>query len=139
MLSVLSLATVVARAFYGGMAARLGRRMTMLASSLSGAAMLVLLWLPLPPTAIFAALAILGFCIGAAGSATLSLAIAAAPVGARATTISLRQMGTRLGQMIIPLGLGALGATLGFSSIFMSMGVALASIGTAAFCGSRPR
>jgi MFS family permease len=87
-------------------------------ATLMSAIGLCILAIPLPPLAYFAALPLIGFGLGSAGTATVAIVMQISPTGARGTAMALRQMASRIGLFAMPFAAGAAALVAGLPGIF---------------------
>jgi hypothetical protein len=87
--------------------------------------------LSLPLSVLYAAIAVAGFSLSIAMTASIAGVLAIASGGAIGTANSLRTMVNRVGQFFIPIMAGAIAAAIGTGSIFVILGIGLAASGVA--------
>jgi MFS family permease len=110
----------------------------MLVSVLSGAVSYAAVALPLPFAAMLAVIAISGFALGIAITATIAALLNLATPETRGTANSLRIMGNRAGQLVIPFSVGLVAAAAGAAGIFVIIGASLA-VATAVMVLQKPK
>jgi MFS family permease len=118
MMTTISLSAVASRATYGTLSRRIGRYRLAIGATLMSAIGLCILAIPLPPLAYFAALPLIGFGLGSAGTATVAIVMQISPTGARGTAMALRQMASRIGLFAMPFAAGAAALVAGLPGIF---------------------
>jgi hypothetical protein len=116
----------------------LGHWRLMLVSVLVSAVSYAAIALPLPFTGMLAVVAIAGFAIGIAITATIAALLNLATPETRGTANSLRIMGNRGGQFVIPFSVGLVAAATGAAGIFVIIGVSLA-VATGVMMMQRPK
>jgi len=118
LLTVRSIAALVARLFYARLIQAVGRLPLTLVSTLVGAAAFALMAVPSLPV-MYAASVAIGVGIGIASTLTISGMVAVAPREARATAMTLRITGNRLGLVLMPLVAGLIAAATGVAGILL--------------------
>ena len=108
-----------------------GRIPLMIASSFLSALSYSLVALPLPLPVLYAAVAVAGFSLSIAMTASIAGVLAIATGGAIGTANSLRTMVNRVAQFIIPILASAIAMAVGTGSVFVILGVGLAASGAA--------
>src|SRR5436305_13722088 len=93
--------------------------------------------LPLPPWALHASIAVMGFSFGLATTLSITIIVDMTSVSARGTTNSLRIMSNRIGQFVLPFGAGLVAAAAGLSGLFLVLAAAI-SASAAAMAWKRP-
>ena len=127
-LAIRAIATMVARSLYSQAVRLVGRVPLMFASILGGAAGMFLLSVPLSITFLYAACAVIGFCLGFAAIASMTGVVSVAPEGVKATATSLRIMGNRGGQICLPVVGGLVATALGAGSVFFVTATGLCGV-----------
>lgn len=118
LLTVRSLAALVARVFYARLIYAMGRMPLTFASTLLGAAAFVLMAVPSLPV-MYAASIVIGVGLGIAATLTISGVVAVAPPEARGTAMTLRITGNRLGLVAMPFVAGVVAAATGVAGILL--------------------
>jgi predicted MFS family arabinose efflux permease len=118
LLTVRSVAALVARIFYARLILAMGRMPLTLVSTLVGAAAFVLMAVPYLPV-MYAASATIGVGLGIAATLTISGIVAVAPPEARGTAMTLRITGNRLGLVFMPALAGIVAAATGVAGILL--------------------
>jgi MFS family permease len=118
LLTVRSIAALVARLFYARLIQAVGRLPLTHVSTLVGAAAFALMAVPSLPV-MYAASVAIGVGIGIASTLTISGMVAVAPPEARATAMTLRITGNRLGLVLMPLVAGLIAAATGVAGILL--------------------
>ena len=118
LLTVRSVAALVARLFYARLIQAVGRLPLTLASTLVGAAAFALMAVPSLPV-MYAASVAIGLGLGIAATLTISGIVAVAPPEARATAMTMRITGNRLGLVLMPLVGGVIAAATGVAGILL--------------------
>ena len=132
--------SIMARALFGTLSARLGRERLLLAATLVSAAAMIGIGMPAPLAVTWISLAVAGMSLSLAMTSSVSLVVYMAPPAARGTALSLRFTANRLIQFTIPLASTLVIASVGAAGIFMSLGLVLsASAGGLWRVLSRPR
>lgn len=125
LLTVRSFFSVICRMFYPPMMRAVGRVPLTVITMMAGAVSLLLISLPMPLWAMYAAMVSIGFGLGVAATLSISNMVDAVPPSARGVALSLRITGNRLGQVSIPLLAGLAAAVAGTGAIFATMGLGL--------------
>jgi predicted MFS family arabinose efflux permease len=118
LLTVRSLAALVARLFYARLIHAVGRLPLTLVSTLVGAAAFALMAVPSLPV-MYAASVAIGIGLGIAATLTISGIVLVAPPEARATAMTIRITGNRLGLVLMPLVAGLIAAATGGAGILL--------------------
>jgi predicted MFS family arabinose efflux permease len=118
LLTVRSIAALVARLFYARLIQAVGRLPLTLISTLVGALAFALMAVPSLPVMYAAAVAI-GVGLGIAATLTISGIVAVAPPEARATAMTMRITGNRLGLVVMPFVAGLMAAATGVAGILL--------------------
>src|SRR5262245_28796780 len=118
LLTVRSIAALVARLFYARLIQAVGRLPLTLVSTLVAAAAFALMAVPSLPI-MYAASVAIGLGIGIAATLTISGIVLVAPPEARATAMTMRITGNRLGLVLMPLVAGLIAAATGGAGILL--------------------
>jgi len=118
LLTVRSIAALVARLFYARLIQAFGRPPLTLVSTLVGAAAFALMAVPSLPV-MYAASVAIGIGLGIAATLTISGIVLVAPPEARATAMTMRITGNRLGLVLMPLVAGLIAAATGGAGILL--------------------
>ena len=137
LLAVRAVASMVSRLLFARLHAALGRIALTLVSTFVSAGAYAALALPLPLPILYAAIALAGFALSVAITASIAGVLGIAARGAVGTANSLRTMGNRIGQFIIPFLASLIAAATGTAAIFVIIGVSLAASGAAVKFDSR--
>jgi predicted MFS family arabinose efflux permease len=129
LLAVRAISSVASRFLFARLIQLLGHRHLMLAAVGASALSYAMIAVPLPIAAMRIVVAIAGFALGIAITATIAALLNLATAETRGTANSLRIMGNRAGQLVIPFSVGLIAAATGVGGIFVIIG---ASLGTAA-------
>ncbi len=120
MLGGFSFTQLLARAFYSGVTARLGRERLMVLALLATAAIFGGFALPGPSGLLGVLLAAAGFSLGFAVTSSVSLTMQLAPARAKGTALSLRLAVNRTGQFAMPLVSALTTPWLGPAGVFLT-------------------
>jgi predicted MFS family arabinose efflux permease len=131
MLAVRAVASMVSRLLFARLLVAFGRVPLTLISTVASAVAYAAIALPLPLAAMYAAIALAGFALSIAITASIAGVLGIASGGAVGTANSLRTMGNRIGQFIIPLLASAVAAATGTAGIFVIIGISLVASGAA--------
>src|SRR5215510_2774616 len=137
LLTVRSIAALVARLFYARLIQAVGRPPLTLVSTLVGAAAFALMAVPSLPV-MYAASVAIGVGIGIASTLTISGMVAVAPPEARATAMTMRIMGNRLGLVLMPLVAGLIAAATGVAGILLLLAGSLTACAVGMRAGRAP-
>jgi MFS family permease len=118
LLTVRSIAALVARLFYARLIQAVGRLPLTLVSTLVAAGAFALMAVPSLPV-MYAASVAIGLGIGIAATLTISGIVAVAPPEARATAMTMRITGNRLGLVLMPFVAGLIAAATGVAGILL--------------------
>lgn len=138
LLAARSVSSVASRFLFARLHALLGRQTLMITSVLASAISFAAIALPLPVPVLLTVIAVTGFALGIAITATIAALLNLATPETRGTANSLRIMGNRAGQLVIPLSVGLVAAATGAAGIFVIIGASLA-LATAVMVRQRPR
>jgi hypothetical protein len=117
----------------------MGHRSLMLSSVIASAVSYAAIAAPLTISAMMAAVAVAGFALGIAITATIAALLNLATADTRGTANSLRILGNRVGQFVIPFSVGLVAAVTGVAGIFIIIGSSLAvSAAVMALGGQKP-
>ena len=137
LLAIRAFASMLSRLMFARLHAVFGRiRLTVISTFVSAVAY-ALLALPLPLWLMYSAIALAGFALSIAITASIAGVLAIASGGAIGTANSLRTMANRIGQFIIPILASFIAAAIGTGSIFVMIGISLAASGAAVRFDSR--
>jgi MFS family permease len=138
LLTVRSLASMVARLFYARMVTAFGRWPLMTASTFACAASYAVIAMPMPLWAMHLTIAVMGFSFGLATTLSITIVVDMTTAGARGTTNSLRIMSNRLGQFVLPFSAGLVAAVAGLGGLFLLLAAAI-SASAATMVWKRPQ
>lgn len=138
LLAARAVSSVLSRFLFTRLHQLMGHWRLMLVSVLASAVSYAAVALPLPFAVILLVVAIAGFAIGIAITATIAALLNLATPETRGTANSLRIMGNRAGQFVIPFSVGLVAAATGAAGIFVIIGATLA-IATAVMVLQRPK
>jgi MFS family permease len=125
LLAARAVSSVLSRFLFARLHQLMGQWRLMLASVLTSAISFAAVALPLPPSMMLVVVAVAGFAIGVAITATIAALLNMATPETRGTANSLRLMGNRAGQMVIPFSVGLVAAATGAGGIFVLIGASL--------------
>lgn len=131
LLAVRAFAAVVSRMFFARLHAMMGGMRLMVVSTLAGAVAFGCLAAPIPMSAMYVAISVVGGALGIAVTTAISSLLGLVGSEVRGTANSLRTGGTRLGQVVIPFLAGLLATAMGVASVFLVLGASLAVAATA--------
>jgi len=137
LLTVRSIAALVARLFYARLIQAVGRLPLTLVSTLVGAAAFALMAVPSLPV-MYAASVAIGVGLGIAATLTISGIVLVAPPEARATAMTMRIMGNRLGLVLMPLVAGLIAAATGVAGILLLLAGSLTACAVGMRVGRAP-
>jgi MFS family permease len=126
-----AVASMLSRLSFARLHVVFGRIRLTLVSTFVGAVAYALIALPLPLPLMYSAIAVAGFALSIAITASIAGVLAIASGGAIGTANSLRTMASRIGQFIIPILASFIAAAVGTGSIFVIIGLSLAASGAA--------
>ena len=129
LLTVRSAFSLVSRMGYVRIIRLVGRGPLTLASMLGAAISFLCLALPIPLSAMFAAMTLMGFSLGIATTLSLTNVVDLASAAAMGTLMSLRITGNRLGQVAVPFVASLIATASGIGSIFVIIALCLAVSG----------
>jgi predicted MFS family arabinose efflux permease len=125
LLAARAVSSVSSRFLFTRLHQMMGHWPLMLASVLTSAISFAAVALPLPPSLMLVVVAVAGFAIGIAITATIAGLLNLATPETRGTANSLRLMGNRAGQLVIPFSVGLVAAATGAGGIFVLIGASL--------------
>jgi predicted MFS family arabinose efflux permease len=131
LLTVRSIASLVSRLGYVRIVRLFPRRPLTLVSMLGAGVGFAGLALPVPLSAMFAAMAVMGFSLGIATTLSLTNVVDLASAAAIGTVMSLRITGNRIGQVALPFMASLVAAATGVGGIFVIIALSLAASGAA--------
>lgn len=131
LLAIRAVASMLSRLLFPRLYAAFGRFRLTVISTFCSAASYVLVALPLPMWLLYAAIAVAGFALSVAITASIAGVLAMASGGAIGTANSLRTMANRVGQFIIPILASLIATAFGTGGIFVIIGLTLAASGAA--------
>ena len=123
LLAARAISSVFSRFLFARLHAAMGHRNLMLTSVLASALSYAAIALPLPVPLLLPVVAIAGFALGIAITATIAALLNLATPETRGTANSLRIMGNRAGQLVIPFSVGLVAAATGVAGIFLVIGL----------------
>jgi MFS family permease len=138
LLAARAVSSVLSRFLFARMHQMMGHWRLMLVSVLTSAVSYAAVALPLPFAVMLVVIAVAGFAIGIAITATIAALLNLATPETRGTANSLRIMGNRAGQLVIPFSVGLVAAAAGAAGIFVIIGTSLAAA-TAIMALQRPK
>ncbi|HZR61471.1 MAG TPA: MFS transporter [Xanthobacteraceae bacterium] len=136
-LAIRAIASMVSRLLYARLQFAFGRVPLTIASSIVSALSYAAVALPLPRAFLYVAVAVAGFSLSVAMTASIAGVLAIATGGAIGTANSLRTMVNRVAQFFIPIMAGAIATAIGTGSIFVLLGIGLAASGVAVHFDTR--
>ena len=125
LLAARAVSSVLSRFLFARLHALMGHWRLMMTSVLASAVSYAAVALPLPFAAMLAVVAVAGFALGIAITATIAALLNLATPETRGTANSLRIMGNRAGQFVIPFSVGLVAAATGAAGIFVIIGASL--------------
>jgi MFS family permease len=135
LLTMRSAASLVSRMGYVRVIRLVGRRPLTLASMVLAGAGFLCLALPIPLSAMYAAMALMGFALGIATTLSLTNVVDLASTEAIGTVMSLRITGNRIGQVALPFVASLIAAAAGGGGIFVVIAASLAASGASVHLG----
>jgi len=129
LLTVRSVASLVSRMGYVWVIRLVGRRPLTLASMVGAGIGFICLALPLPLSAMIAAMLLMGISLGIATTLSLTNVVDLASAAAMGTVMSLRITGNRIGQVALPFAASLIAAVTGVGGIFVIIAITLAVSG----------
>jgi MFS family permease len=131
LLAIRAAASMLSRLLFVRLHSAFGRFRLTVISTFCSAVSYVLVALPLPMPLLYAAIAVAGFALSVAITASIAGVLGMASGGAIGTANSLRTMANRVGQFIIPILASLIATMFGTGGIFVIIGVTLAASGAA--------
>jgi predicted MFS family arabinose efflux permease len=131
LLTVRSAFSLLSRMGYVRIIRLVGRGPLTLASMLGAGLSFACLALPIPLSAMFAAMTVMGFSLGIATTLSLTNVVDLASSAAMGTVMSLRITGNRIGQVAVPFIASLIAAAAGVGGIFVIIALSLAASGAA--------
>jgi MFS family permease len=131
LLTVRSVFSLISRMGYTRMIRLIPRGPLTLASMLGSGVGFACLALPIPLSAMYAAMAVMGFSLGIATTLSLTNVVDLASAEAMGTVMSLRITGNRIGQVGVPFIASLVAAAAGVGGIFVVIALTLAVSGAA--------
>jgi MFS family permease len=125
LLTMRSVASLISRMGYVRVIRLVGRRPLTLASMVGAGAGFLCLALPIPLSAMYAAMALMGFALGIATTLSLTNVVDLASAEAMGTVMSLRITGNRIGQVALPFLASLIAAAAGVGGIFIIIALSL--------------
>jgi len=138
LLAARAVSSVASRFLFARLHQLMGHWRLMIVSVLASAISYAAIALPLPVALMLTVVAVAGFALGIAITATIAALLNLATPETRGTANSLRIMGNRAGQLVIPFSVGLVAAATGAAGIFVLIGVSLAG-STALMAVNRPK
>jgi predicted MFS family arabinose efflux permease len=138
LLAARSVSSVLSRFLFSRLHQMLGHWRLMVVSVLASAIAYAAIALPLPFWAMLTVVAVAGFALGVAITATIAALLNLASPETRGTANSLRIMGNRAGQLVIPTSVGLVAVATGTGGIFVIIGLSLA-VSTALMIFQQPK
>jgi predicted MFS family arabinose efflux permease len=129
LLTVRSVFSLVSRMGYVRIIRLVGRGPLTLASMLGAGVSFACLALPIPLSAMFAAMTVMGFSLGIATTLSLTNVVDLASAAAMGTVMSLRITGNRIGQVAVPFIASLVATAAGVGGIFVIIALSLAVSG----------
>lgn len=130
LLTVRSIASLISRLVYSRVVRLIARQPLTLISMAAAALGFACFAFSIPPTAMYAAMIVLGFSLGIATTLSLTNVVDLASAAAMGTVMSLRITGNRLGQAAVPFAASLVAAATGVGGIFAIIAAGLAASGT---------
>jgi len=131
LLTVRSAFSLVSRMGYVRVIRLVGRGRLTLLSMLGASIGFACLALPIPLTAMFVAMTVMGFSLGIATTLSLTNVVDLASTAAMGTVMSLRITGNRIGQVAVPFVASLIAAATGVAGIFVIIALSLTASGAA--------
>jgi MFS family permease len=131
LLTVRSVFSLVSRMGYVRVIRLVGRGPLTLVSMLGAGVGFACLALPIPLSAMYAAMTLMGFSLGIATTLSLTNVVDLASAAAMGTVMSLRITGNRIGQVAVPFIASLIAAAAGVGGIFAIIALSLAASGAA--------
>jgi hypothetical protein len=131
LLAIRAIASMVSRLLYVGLQFAFERVPLTIVSTIISALSYATVALPLPRALLYVAVAVAGFSLSVAMTASIAGVLAIAAGGAIGTANSLRTMVNRVAQFIIPILASTIAAAVGIGSVFIILGIGIAASGAA--------
>ncbi len=135
LLTVRSAASLVSRLSYARVVGLVARQPLTLISMVGAGIGFACFALPIPLSAMYAAMVFLGFALGIATTLSLTNVVDLASPAAMGTVMSLRITGNRLGQAALPFLASLIAAAAGVGGIFAIIAVCLVASGASVYAG----
>jgi predicted MFS family arabinose efflux permease len=135
LLTVRSALALISRMGYSRVIRLVPRGLLTLTSMLGAAVGFGCLALPIPLSAMYAAMAVMGFSLGIASTLSLTNVVDLASSEAMGTVMSLRITGNRIGQVAVPFAASLIAAATGVGGIFAIIALSLAISGASVHFG----
>ena len=139
LLTVRSVASMLARMGYLWVIRVIGRRPLTLLSMVGSGIGFACLALPIPLWAMFAAILVLGLSLGIAATLSLTNVVDLTSAAAMGTIMSLRITGNRIGQVVLPFAASLIATVTGIGGIFVIIAASLAASGAAVHFSDQER
>src|SRR5580704_16764326 len=137
LLAIRAVASMISRLLYVRLQFAFGRVPLTIVSSIISALSYAAVALPLPRALLYVAVAVAGFSLSVAMTASIAGVLAIAAGGAIGTANSLRTMVNRAAQFIIPILASTIAAAVGIGSVFIILGIGIAASGAAVHFDTR--
>ncbi len=131
LLTVRAVASLFSRMGYVRVIRAVGRKPLTLASMVGSGIGFACLALPIPLSAMYAAMTLMGFSLGIATTLSLTNVVDLASAAAMGTVMSLRITGNRIGQVALPFVASLIATATGVGGIFIIIALSLAVSGAA--------
>ncbi len=131
LLTVRAVASLLSRMGYVRVIRMFGRKPLTLASMTGAGIGFACLALPIPLSAMYAAMTVMGFSLGIATTLSLTNVVDLASPASMGTVMSLRITGNRIGQVGLPFVASLVATATGVGAIFVIIAVSLAASGAA--------
>jgi len=139
LLTVRSVASMLARMGYLWVIRVIGRRPLTLLSMVGSGIGFACLALPIPLWAMFAAILMLGLSLGIAATLSLTNVVDLTSAAAMGTIMSLRITGNRIGQVVLPFAASLIATVTGIGGIFVIIAASLAASGASVHFSDQER
>ncbi len=137
LLAIRAVASMISRLLYVRLQFAFGRVPLTIVSSIISALSYAAVALPLPRAFLYVVVAVAGFSLSVAMTASIAGVLAIAAGGAIGTANSLRTMVNRVAQFIIPILASTIAAAVGIGSVFIILGIGIAASGAAVHFDTR--
>jgi hypothetical protein len=137
LLAIRAVASMISRLLYVRLQFAFGRVPLTIVSSIISALSYTAVALPLPRALLYVVVAVAGFSLSVAMTASIAGVLAIAAGGAIGTANSLRTMVNRVAQFIIPILASTIAAAVGIGSVFIILGIGIAASGAAVHFDTR--